>query len=239
MNPIRRLALLSLALTALLARPAAGQEIRSPIRYVEQGQGLGVFGGWVFADPNVTLNDSTTAEMAPQPAPIFGIQYQVRASGPLSVAASLGYIPSTRKVFLAEANADSSAIRPIDTGREADVGILLLDAGLLFNLTGPRTYRGLAPFVGARVGYARQITGKDADDVLVTEGERYRFGPSFAVSANLGTDVFVSRRLSLRAELTGRLWRESPPAGFRARGLTKLAEWNNASSAQIGAVLRF
>lgn len=239
MNPIRRLALLSLALTALLARPAAGQGIRSPIRYVEQGQGFGAFAGWVFASPNVTLNDSITVEMAPQPAPIFGIQYQVRASGPLSVAASLGYIPSTRKVFLAEANADSSAITPFDTGREADVGILLLDAGVLFHLTGPRTYRGLAPFVGARAGYARQISGKDAQDSLVAEGERYRFGPSFAVSANLGTDVFVTRRLSLRAELTGRLWRESPPAGFRSRGQAKLAEWNNASSAQLGAVLHF
>jgi hypothetical protein len=239
MKSTRRIALLAPALAALAARPAAAQEIHSHIRYVDQAQGLGFFAGWVFSDPKVTLNDSTQVEMAPQSAPIFGVQYQVRASGPLSIATSLGYIPSTRKVFLAEAVNDSTAIRAIDTGREANVGILLFDAGMLFHLTGPRTYRGLAPFVGARVGYARQISGKDAQDSLVAVGERYRFGPSFAVSAHLGSDVFLTRTLSVRAELAGRLWRESPPVGFRAAGVTKLSEWNNASSAQIGAVLHF
>ena len=38
-------------------------------------------------------------------------------------------LPPSR-VFLAEATADSSAIRAIDTGREASVGILLLEAGV-------------------------------------------------------------------------------------------------------------
>jgi hypothetical protein len=153
--------------------------------------------------------------------------------------ASAGYISSTRKVFLAEAVNDSAAIRAIDTGREANVGILLIETGLLFHLTGPRTYRNLAPFLGARVGYARQVSGKDPQDSLVAAPERYRFGPSFAVSANLGTDLFLTRRLSLRAELNGRLWRESPPVGFRSAGQAKLSEWNNASSAQLGAVLHF
>jgi F-type H+-transporting ATPase subunit alpha len=57
--------------------------------------------------------------------------------------------------------------------------------------------------------------------------------------AQLGTDLFVAHNLSVRLELNGRLWRESAPAGFRASGQTKLSEWNNASSAQIGAVLHF
>src|SRR4051812_25151147 len=108
MNPIQRIALLALAL-ALAVRPAAAQEIHSRIRYVEEAQGLSAFAGWVFSDPKVTINDSTQVEMAPQPAPIFGIGYQIRASGPLSIATSVGYIPSTRKVFLAEAVNDSAA----------------------------------------------------------------------------------------------------------------------------------
>jgi len=239
MNVTKRIVLPALALLALAAGPAAAQGIQSHIRYVEQAQGLEAFAGWVFADPKLTLNDSTEVEIGPRPAPIFGLRYQIRASGPISMVASLGYIPSTRKVFLAEAVNDSAAIRVIDTGREANVGVLLVETGVLFHLTGPRTWRGLAPFVGLTGGVARQISGKDPQDSTVAATERYDFGPSFAVSANAGTDVFLTRTLSLRAELNGRLWRESAPAGFRALGQSKIAEWNNASSARIGAVLHF
>jgi hypothetical protein len=238
MNLMKRIALPALALLAL-AGPAAAQGIQSHIRYVDQAQRLGPFAGWVFTNPNVTLNDSTTAELGPQSAPIFGVSYSMRASGPVSIVASLGYVASTRKVFLAEAINDSLTIRAIDTGREASLGILMLESGVLFHLTGPRTYRNLAPFVGARVGYARQITGRDSAQSSVPEQERYRFGPAFAVGAQLGSDLFVARNLSVRLELNGRLWRMSAPAGFRAAGQTKLSEWNNASSAQIGAALHF
>jgi hypothetical protein len=239
MNLIKRIALPALAVLALAARPAGAQGIQSHIRYVDQAQRLGPFAGWVFTNPNVTLNDSTTAELGPQSAPIFGVSYSMRASGPVSIVASLGYVASTRKVFLAEAINDSLTIRAIDTGREASLGILMLESGVLFHLTGPRTYRNLAPFVGARVGYARQVSGRDTAQASVPETERYRFGPAFAVGANVGTDLFLTHTLSVRMELDGRLWRVSAPAGFRSAGVSKLAEWNNASSARIGAALHF
>jgi len=239
MNLIKRIALPALAVLALAAGPAAAQGIQSHIRYVEQGQHIGPFAGWVFTDTKLALNDSTTVALGPRSAPIFGLEYELRASGPLSLMASVGYIPSKREVFLAEAVNDSAAIRAIDTHREANVGILLIESGVRFHLTGPRTYRGLAPYVGARLGYARQIAGKDSANASVPTAERYKFGPAFAVGANLGTDVFLTRSLSVSLELNGRLWRESAPSGFRAAGQSKLSEWNNASSAQIGAALHF
>jgi hypothetical protein len=239
MNLIKRIALPALALLALAAGPAAAQGIQSHIRYVEQAQRIGPFAGWVFANPNLTLNDTTTVEIGPQPAPIFGLGYELRTTGPLSLVASVGYMPSKRKVFLAEAVNDSTAIRAIDTGREANVGILLIETGLLFHLTGPRAYRNLAPYIGTHVGYARQVSGSDPADSTVAKPERYKFGPSFAVGANVGTDVFLAHSLSVRLELNGRLWRESAPSGFRAAAQAKLSEWNNASSAQIGMALHF
>ena len=66
-----------------------------------------------------------------------------------------------------------------------------------------------------------------------------KFGPAFAVGATLGTQLFVTRSVSVGLELNGRLWRESAPSGFRAAGQSKLSEWNNVSSAQIGAALHF
>lgn len=239
MNLIKRIALPALALLALAAGPAAAQGIQSHIRYVEQAQRIGPFAGWVFANPDVAVTDSTTVELGVRPAPIFGLQYELRASGPLSLLASVGFMPSTRKVFLAEAITDSTQVRAIDTGREAKVGILLIESGAVFHLTGPRTYRSLAPYIGARLGYARQVSGKDSANAAVPAQERYEFGPALAVAGNLGTDVFLARSLSVRLELNGRLWRVTAPAGFRATGQPKLTTWNSASSAQVGAALHF
>jgi hypothetical protein len=239
MRSIKRTALLAALVVA--AGPAAAQGIQSPIRYVEQAQGISAFTGWVFSNPNITVNDSTgqRVEMGPQAAPIFGVQYQIRASGPLSLRLSTGYIASKRKVFLAEAVNDSTEIRAIDTGREVNLGILLVEGGFLFHLTGPRTYHGIAPFTGITVGMARRIRGGDPQDSTIAAPERYHFGPAFAVAADLGTDVFLTRTFSLRLELNGRLLRESAPAGFRSVIQRKQGEWNNASSAQVGAVLHF
>jgi len=237
---LSRTALAAVALLALAAGTGAAQSIPSPIRYIEQKQGLQPFAGYVFSDPSLALSDSVSVDIGIRPAPIFGVGYQLRFSGPLSLQASVGYIAGQRDVFLAEASADSGTITPIATNRRVNAGVLLIDAGFLFHLTGPRAYRGFAPFVGVKGGLARQITGSDPQGAAVPEPERFHFGPSFAVAVNGGTDVFVARRLSLRAELNGRLWRLSAPAGFRTRNQTdKVADWKNASSAQIGAVLHF
>lgn len=231
----------AVALLALAARTAAAQSIPSPIRYIEQKQGLQPFAAWVFMSPSLGLTDSTSVDIGPRSAPMLGLAYQLRISGPLSVQADVGYIASKRDVFLAEASADSSTITPFATGERVNTGILLAEAGFLFHLTGPRSYRGVAPFVGAKAGYARQISGGDPDStvVAVPRPERFRFGPTFAVGVNVGTDVFITRSLSLRPELNGRLWRLTAPAGFRNRTQTELREWKSASSAGLGVVLHF
>jgi hypothetical protein len=237
MNPMKRIALA--AVLALAASPAAAQGIQSDIRYVDQAQGIAPYAGYLFINSNITLNDSAQVELGPRSAPIFGLRYQIRVNGPLSLQASVSYVPTTRRVFLAEAIEDSATIRTIDTGRDESVGILLAETGFLFHLTGPRTWHSLAPFTGVKVGYARSVRDTGANDSTVAATERYRFGPSFAVGANLGSDVFLTRTLALRTELNGRLWRMSAPAGFRANGQKKASEWNNASSVEVGAVLHF
>ncbi|HEU4561300.1 MAG TPA: hypothetical protein VFS20_25835 [Longimicrobium sp.] len=236
---LSRTALAAAALLALAARTGAAQSITSPIRYIEERHGLQPFAGYVFTNPSLALTDSTSVDIGPKSAPIFGVAYQFRLSGPLHLQATASYVASKRDVFLAEASPDSSTITPIATNREANVGIAMIEAGLLFHLTGPRAYRGFAPFIGAKAGYARQVSGGQPDGVEIPSPERFRFGPSFAVTVNAGTDVYVTRRLSLRPELNGRLWRLSAPAGFRAGNQDELVEWKAAPTAQLGAVLHF
>jgi hypothetical protein len=231
--------LFAAALLALAARPAAAQTIPSSIRYIDQSQGIEPFAGYVFTDPNLTLTDTTTVRIGPQSAPIFGLRYTIRVSGPLNLRLSAGYMPSKREVFFAEAVNDSTEIRPVDTGRKVNTGILLVETGFLFHLTGPRAVHGIAPYIGVNGGYARAITGSDPKESDIPAPERYDFGPSFALGASGGTDLFLTHRVALRLELNGRLWRESAPAGFRSAAQAKVSEWNNASSAQVGAVLHF
>ena len=230
-----------MALLTLAARAGAAQSITSPIRYIEQKQSLAPFAGYMFMNPTLGLTDSTSVDIGPRSAPVFGVGYNLRISGPLELQASVGYVAAKRDVFIAEASADSTLITPIATGERVNTGIILGEVGILFHLTGPRAYRGFAPFVGVKGGYARQISGGDPDSaaVVVPATERYRFGPSFAIALNAGTDVYLTHSLSLRPELNGRLWRVTAPAGFRASGQKEVREWKGAPSAQVGLVLHF
>jgi hypothetical protein len=61
---IRRIALFVLA-AALLPAPAAAQQIDSPYRFLEAGQSLGAFAGYVSTGQN-------PLELGPKSAPVFG-----------------------------------------------------------------------------------------------------------------------------------------------------------------------
>jgi hypothetical protein len=239
MNRLPRAALLALSALALAARASHAQEIRSPLRHIEQTQAFSVFAGYLVTDPALQLNDSTSVELGPRSAPIVGARYQLRVSGPLSISLTGAFVPSERRVFLAEASADSSAINPIDTGETVSSSIVLGEAGLNFGLTGPRAWNGLAPYIGVSAGLAAEVGGGGGVEDEVPEPERFDFGPAFAVGLRLGTDVFVARRASLRLELNGRLWRVSAPGGFLSASQSGITEWKNASSAQVGATFHF
>lgn len=232
-------ALLALAAVAPLGSPAAAQEIRSPLRYIEETQGLSLYAGYLFSDPEFALDDSTRAEFGARSAPLVGARYQLRVTGPVNASLSLSYVPTERKLLLAEANADSTAIRVIDTGTMVASNVALAELGLTLQLTGPRAYKGFAPFVGLNGGFGMELGGESDEEKEIPPLERFDFGPAFAVGGRLGTDIFVTRRAAVRFELNGRLWRQSVPDGFRNTNQPGISEWNNASSVQVGAVLHF
>ena len=235
----RTVLLLALALTAG-ARAAAAQTIPSPYDYIEPTQSAGVFVGYLFTDPDVGLPDSTTLPLAPQSAPVFGVRYQLRAAGPLSIDASIGVSPTDRRLFAAELDEDSVFIGPLDLETTVPATVVMADVGLRFNLTGPRTWNGLAPFVvgmGGLVGDARGTFDEEED---VREEALFRFGPSFAVGAGLGTDWFPTSNASIRVEAQTRLWRMTTPTGFLGGNPTaERREWNPVVSVSVGGAFHF
>jgi hypothetical protein len=234
----RTVLLLALTLAAG-ARAAAAQTIPSPYEYIDKAQSLGVFGGYLLTDPDVSITDSTSAAMGTRSAPMFGVRYQVRASGPLSIDATVGISPTTRRLFDADLNADSVTVVSEDLETEVPATVVMADVGLRFHVTGPRTWNGLAPFVGASGGLVGDIRGSFAEEQDIDADARFRFGPSFAVGAGLGTDWFPARNASIRVELQGKLWRVSTPDGFLLGTEEERSQWSPVLGISVGGALHF
>lgn len=235
------LALLVLAAVAALPVAAAAQQIRSPYRYLDRTQQLTPYAGYWALGQSVSLDDSTSADFGAKSAPVFGLRYNMRLTGPLQLDVNLAYSPTTRQVFLADATStDSTQVRPVDSGEEADVQLVLAEAGFRFQLTGTRSYRGFAPFVTAGLGIAADLAGEsDFEEAELPERERFDFGTSIAFGAGVGTDWFLGDRLSVRADATGRLWRYTVPPGFVPRATDPVREWVPSVSLTLGGAYHF
>jgi hypothetical protein len=198
------LALLVL-LGASLGLPGSldAQQIRSPYRYIEQTHSIGADLGHFSAgraDPDV----------GPQSAPLLGLRYNIRLSGPLSAEANFSLVPTERDILTYVAATDE--VQP--TGEVAALNILTIGGGLVFHLTGNRTWNRLAPFVVAGGGIATNLAGRTEFEADLPDTQLFDFGPSFAVDLGAGTDVFLAERFSLRIQARDRLMRLQIPAGL-------------------------
>jgi hypothetical protein len=220
----------TLLLVGLLSvgRPLDAQQIRSPYRFIDETHSLGVFAGYLLTSPG-------TPEVGPQDAPIFGVRYNLRFTGPLSGEASIGFIPTNRQVQQEDAATPGFQLQPVG---EATMNLLLAEAGLRFHLTGPRAWRGLAPYVVGTGGIAADLSGRGELDAAVAENQQFRFGPSFAVGLGAGTDWFLSDRLSLRLEARNHVLRVPVPAGLLEAQRAE-TQWTNNLGITLGTALHF
>ncbi len=110
-----------------------------------------------------------------------GIRYEVPFG---AVGASLGLAYARMNRFVVDPFKDT-------TSRKSELStndVVLLDAGLQLVLTGRKTWRGFAPYVGGVLGVA--IGGTSPRD---TSG--YKFGTKFTVAPNVGLRWYPARRL--------------------------------------------
>ena len=222
------LAMLVAAVLASVWTPSLfAQQIASPYSYVEDSQYGGVFAGYLWTG-------GLEPDLGPQPAPVAGALYGIRFSGPLSGEAALGLIPSERTVFR-NAAAPQDSVNPVAV-ESTDMLLLFAEGALRLNITGPRTWNGLMPFLLAGGGLVADLSGDSGAEI--EDAERFDFGPALAVSVGAGTEWFVSERLSLRLEVRDRLWRLTVPAGL-TEGVDEDARWTNNLGLSVGASLHF
>jgi hypothetical protein len=210
--------------------PLAGQRIDSPYRFVDTKQSAGLFGGYVFTNKG-------SIDLGPESGPVFGGRYGIRLSGPFTIEADIGYFPSTRAVR----DTVPSEVT-FSTIGEADMALLLARGALRFNLTGPRTWHGMQPFVVFGGGAAIDLSGEPAVEDDLPQDARFDFGTSFAGELGAGVELFFTRRLALRLDGRNVLWQLEAPIAFLLgdRALTVAdQEWAQNFFVSAGLSIQF
>src|SRR5438093_858133 len=180
----------------VIAAQVGHEPSHSPYRDVRRG-GVGVltFGylGGGRGSVGVGLSDGTTG----------GIRYEVPFG---AVGASLGLAYGRTNRFVVDPTKDSSS--PARTSPPVANDVVLIDAGLQLVLTGRKTWRGFAPYVGGALGVA--LGGSSPP-----EPNGYEFGSKFTVAPEAGLRWYPARRLSVRTDVRLVFWRLKYPLDYK------------------------
>jgi hypothetical protein len=189
---------LVLALAAVAA-PAATAQVghppgHSPYREIRKGHSLTFLFGHLGGEGG-------RFGIAPHSGNSYGIRYDLRAGSAVQLGLGFARADLERLIvdpFVTPANRTSG---PVDqTVSFAEVNVLL-------NLTGGKTWNHLAPFVGGTVGLTFP-SGTPQD----TSG--FKFGKRFYLAPSIGTRIFLSPSLHIRAEARATFWKIKYPNSF-------------------------
>jgi hypothetical protein len=192
----------ALAALGLGAGPTSAQAITSPYRFLDRGQSIGPFAGYIAASKG-------SIGFGPSSGPVFGARYGIRITGPFTLEAEAAYFPTTRAV-LDTVPADTT----VEVVGEADLALAIAWAALRFNLTGPRTFHGVQPFLLFGGGAAIDVAGDAAAEEDLAPDVRFDFGTSFAGELGAGIEWFLSPSAALRLDGRNLLWRLKTPLPF-------------------------
>jgi len=180
--------------TNTLVAQVGYEPARSPYRDAPPSTGpvffAGYFGGSRGNVP-VGISDGNT----------WGVRYSF-SFGSTSINLGAAYGQTTRQIvnpFVALKNNTSGPI---------DCDVVLLDAALQMAITGPKTWHGLAPYLGATVGVA---VGSE----LGQDTSGYSFGTKLTFGPVVGAKYYMGRRVSLSADFRAVFWRLSYPSQFK------------------------
>lgn len=228
--------LLMAAVWTAVAASASAQRITTPYEFIDEGQGLGPFAAWVETNKGLL-------GLGPEPAPAFGLIYNIRLSGPLQADLSASVLSTSRTVY-DTIPADTTllienpAAGLVSLG-EADQMLMLLMGGLRFDITGPRTFHNLQPYALFGGGVRLRLSSDDDVDADLDPGLRFRAGTSFAGQLGAGIEWFLSRKLTARIEARDVFWKLGIPEGMQRSRVVPDDEWVQNLHASFGLSLRF
>jgi hypothetical protein len=195
----------------------------SPFRDVDQATRIAGFLGWYRGAPDV-------AGILPKGGPMVGFRWDVHVGGPADLAVRLSHVSTDRHVI---DPTKAPAARIVDT-RQVSLG--LADVGIVFNLTGNKTWHSLIPLVYGSVGIVTDFAGTDIGG--------FQHGTTFALGYGLGVRYArPNARLGLRADLGSYMYSMQYPASYYVPGAdgtsvltaaTPRAKWRNNYTVSVG-----
>ncbi len=192
--------LVRLVFVASLFAPAAAAQVGhdpagSPYRDLRFGQFVSVSAGKLFGSGG-------TLGIGPRDGDVIWVRHEFLADRPLSISLGGGYTRAHRSYVDLDLT-DDRVQGPIETN------VWFAEGTLQLNLTGSKTWHGLAPYanLGLGLGFG-QRAGIDSSG--------YNLGTKFYLAPGAGARVFLSRRLYLRLEARAIFWSLSYPEAYRS-----------------------
>jgi hypothetical protein len=186
--------LLAFASHAVAAQIVGHPPTNSPFLDLEYAQELTLIGGQYHAhrDP---------ADVGPQPGALFGVHYEWRATGPLSLIGEITRMSSNRNQ-LDPLKAGPARILPT-VSRPLWAG----DFSLGLNLTGAKSWHHLVPVVAGGLGFVSDLR-------TVPDSGGFKFGTRFALNWGAGIKLVPGGHWQVRADLTNRSYTIAYPEAF-------------------------
>lgn len=243
-NPVIKRCILAVALVAAgTAAPsrAMAQTISSPYAFLETRQGFYGYGTYIFTDRGAL-------ETGPRSGPAAGLGYSIRLSGPFVLDGRVASFPTTRSVYEMDTLFQDTArlredpMADLTEIGEADLSLLVIDASLRFDLTGPRTWYRLQPY--ALIG-AGAVIGVSSDNSIEEElpsdlDIRVRFRNGVTGHVGAGVEWHATERLTLRLDARDLLWKLHLPGDFLRPGrVIDTDEWVQTAHLSAGLGFRF
>jgi len=138
-------------------------------------------------------------------ASTLGVRYEIPAGHSLVFQFTTAYLQGDR--FIYDPRADSTTPERRVGPKESNLG--LAEIGMQLRLTGGKTWRGLAPYVGTGLGLMFDLNSPGD-----TTGSGYRFGTKFSIALSSGVRWYPARRLQVNADARLHLFRLKYPLSF-------------------------
>jgi hypothetical protein len=149
------------------------------------------------------FGNTSHAGVGPQPGLAVGARFGNRLSGALELWVTLAYVSSQRNVVDPSLPVATRVTGPVD------YRLVSADLSLAFNLTGAKTWHGLAPYVGAGFGIVSPTAS-------TTDPSGFKAESHISFVPTIGTRMRLTRSTSLTLEVRDNLVHYTWPSQFFA-----------------------
>ena len=207
-----------LAFFALVAPTALAAQVgadpgHSPYHDIRRGN------GWTTSIGHLGGNGGPL-RLSPNGGTTYSVRYDVRLSGLLQGFAEMGYLAAQRAVLAP----DDSVVNRF--GGPIDAPVWTPQIGLQINLSGPKTWHGVAPFVA--FGLCAAVGKQTTQDTT-----EYVFGTTLLFRPSAGVRYYLGDRIHVRLEGSMYYWKMKYPATWLAEPAAQPPASGDPSNAPI------